>query len=143
MQPIQKREAGADGFFVILREVTGGDFVSPGDDAAVDREIAIGRIDVTGGIAQERSKERGFTGAVAAEQSDFFAARDRCSEVPDDRQAVVGFRESLDFERMPAGGPLVLKADVGALDIGLGEFGRLEPLHFLLARGGLCGPGSG
>ena len=78
-----------------------------------------------------------FPDAIATQQGDFFAARNRRREIPDHRLVAVGFREPLHFQWMPPGRTFVLEPDIWPLDVRFREFGSLQPLHFFLARGGL------
>ena len=93
MQPFEQRDARLDGLFVILRKISNGNLVPPGDHAAVDRKFAIRRIHETRRIAQQRPQHGRLPRAVAAQQRDFFAARDGRGEVLESPR-----RSSYDFD---------------------------------------------
>ena len=74
VQPLDGGHAVGDGIGVVLREIADGDFVAPHDDAAIEREIAVGIVDVAGGVADQRFQQSGLAGAVASHQRDLLAA---------------------------------------------------------------------
>ena len=53
VQPFNNREAMRDGLAVILRKISDGNFVSPGNAPGIDRELPIGSLDERVGIADQ------------------------------------------------------------------------------------------
>ncbi len=120
-EPLDGGHALGDGFAVVLRKVADGHFVAPAHFAAVDGEAAVGVFDEAGAVADERFQQRGFAGAVAAHESDFFSADDARGKTRNHLQAIVGFFDAANFQRVAAGIPLHFKFDVRPLDIRSGE----------------------
>ena len=85
-------------------------------------------------VGHERLQHRGLADAVAADQHDLLAAVDDGAEVVDHLQVAERLRQPLGLERHLARRPVLLEADVGALDVRAREVGGLQPLHFLAPR---------
>ena len=124
----------------ILRKVADLRFVSPEDGAGVEREFLVGEAGVVG---QQAFEQRGFAGAVAAHETDFFAAQNIGGESVDDLVVVVELGEVLELEHVLAAGTHLVEANVRALDVGAGEFVGLQALHFFAAAGDLRGARAG
>ena len=74
---------------MILREVSDRNFVAPDYLAAVDWKLFVAVVDESRSVANQRSQQRRFAGAVAAHERDFFAASDAGGEARNDFEIVV------------------------------------------------------
>ncbi len=140
MEPLGNREAVLDGRAHILWKVANLRFVSPEDGARVEREFLFGEAGI---VCQQAFEQGGFAGAVAAHETDFFAAQNICGESVDDLVVVVDLGEVLELEHVLAAGTRLVKANIRALDVGAGEFVGLQALHFFTAAGDLRRAGAG
>ncbi len=108
---------------MILREVSNRSFVSPGDLALVDERPVITASLAQFGVGRRRRirqqgiQQRGLPCAVAAHQSDFFAADNAGGEVLNDLLLAVGFAQMLNFQNVLARGTLLLEFDERPLNI--------------------------
>ena len=114
--------------------------MAPEDGAVVERELLIGEAGIVG---QQAFEQRGFAGAVAAHEADFFAAQHVGGEAVEHLEVAVELGEVLELEHVLAAGAHLVKADVGALDVGAGQLVGLQALHFLAAAGDLAGARAG
>src|ERR1017187_5704215 len=118
MEPLGNGEAVLDGGAYVLREVTDLGFVAPEDGAGVENEVLVGE---TGVVVEQALDERGFAGAVAAHETDFFAADEIGGEAVEDLVVVVEFGDVLELEDVLAAGADLVEFDVGALNVGAGQ----------------------
>ena len=140
MQPLGDGEAVLDGCADVLREVADLRLVAPEDGAGVEREFLVGEAGIVG---QQALEQGGLAGAVAAHEADFFAAQHVGGEAVDDLLIAVELGEVLELENVLAAGPDLIETDVGALDVGAGQFVGLQALDFLAAAGDLRGARAG
>ena len=101
----------------------------------------VGRIDKTGGIANQRLQESGFSCPVSSDKRDLFPTAYGGFEVLEyvERSALgsVRLRKVFDLEGMSSRRSPDVESDERPLNIGLRKLRRLQPFHFLLARGHL------
>ena len=114
--------------------------MAPEDGAGVEGEVLFGEAGVVGEQALE---QRGFAGAVAAHEADFFAAQDVGGKAIDDLQIAVKLCQMLELEDVLAAGAILVETDVRALDVGAREFVGLQALDFLAPAGDLAGARAG
>src|ERR1017187_5932905 len=127
MEPLGNGEAVLDGGAYVLREVTDLGFVAPEDGAGVENEFLVGEAGV---VVEQALDERGFSGAVAAHETDFFAADEVGGEAVEHLVIAVELGDVFELEDVLAAGTNLVKTNIGARDVGAGEVGGLETLDF-------------
>src|ERR1039458_10601440 len=140
MEPLGYSEAVLDGCAYVLREVADLGFVAPEDCAGVEREVLVGEAGI---VIQETLEQGGLACAVAAHETDFFAAQDVGGEAVEDLVIAVELGDVLEFESVLAAGAELVEADIGARDVGAGQIVGLQALDLFAAAGDLGGAGSG
>src|SRR3954468_6023978 len=94
-------------------------------------------------IGKQRLQHRRLAETVAADQADLLAAVHDRAEVAHYLEIAERLVDALDFGGNAPRWAVHGEFDVGALDIGPRQLGRLQPLDFFLARHHLAGARAG